>query len=161
MKKNGTNNKNPPVFAFHCLKFKAHKRDKQRTTGITFYPSLKLGGRMYQGSEEIQINWGEMKWSNKIQNNDNLHKLRCFTVSRWMKGNIKQHNKRCTKDTKREKNNVFFFCDTGHIGSSLQNQTYENKTYEKKTLVTSLDLLLPFLQWRKEKRYVAQLGFLS
>lgn len=56
---------------------------------------------------------------------------------------------------------MFFFCDTGHIGSSLQNQTYENKTYEKKTLVTSLDLLLPFLQWRKEKRYVAQLGFLS
>lgn len=59
---------------------------------------------MYQGSEEIQINWEQMKWSNKIQNNDNLHKLRCFTVSwlsNWMKGNIKPYNKGHTEEKKR------------------------------------------------------------
>lgn len=61
----------------------------------------------------------------------------------------------------KEKRRMFFFCGTGHIGSSLQNKTYENKTYEKKALVTSLDLFVPFLWWRKEKRYVVQLGFLS
>lgn len=59
---------------------------------------------MYQGSEEIQINWEQMKWSNKIQNNDHLHKLRCFTVSwlsNWMKGNIKPYNKGHTEEKKR------------------------------------------------------------
>lgn len=101
---------------------------------------------MYQGSEEIQINWGEMNWSNKIQNNDNLHKLRCFTVSRlskWKKGNIKPCNKRHAEDKKREWNNVF--CGAGHTGCNLWNKTDENKTHRFGPLC-----LIPVMKMREE-----------
>lgn len=56
MYKNGTGNKTASVFVACCLKFKAHERAQQGTIEFTFYSSLKLEGRMYQGSEEIQIN---------------------------------------------------------------------------------------------------------
>jgi len=57
MKDNGMDNKNPPVFVDHCLKFKAHKKDQPaKNHGDHILFISKLGGRMYQGSEEIQIN---------------------------------------------------------------------------------------------------------
>lgn len=101
---------------------------------------------MYQGGEEIQINWREMKWSNKIQNNDNLHKLRCFTVSRLsnrMKGNKKPCNKRHTKDKKKRMVQQFF--------EVLATQAITYETRPMKTRLSSLDLcFIPVMKMREE-----------
>lgn len=62
MKENGIANKSPLVFVGRCIKFKACERDqpaKDQGDHILFIS--KWEGRMYQGSEEIQINWGEME----------------------------------------------------------------------------------------------------
>ena len=43
MKDNGMDNKNPPVFVDHCLKFKAHKKDQPAKNHGDHISSLNQG----------------------------------------------------------------------------------------------------------------------